>query len=130
MASQIDLYYATETSGGAHMKAGRMKPLAVTTENRMAAFPDLKTLAEYGYGKSMIGIWYGLFGPPRIPEAVLGRLSSELATLAQSEDYRSQLVKMGLDNAISSSEVMRLQIESEIPRWQQVARAAGVKQED
>jgi len=50
--------------------------------------------------------------------------------LAQSEDYRSQLVKMGLDNAISSSEVMRLQIESEIPRWQQVARAAGVKQED
>ena len=66
----------------------------------------------------------------KIPEAVLGRLSSELATLAQSEDYRSQLVKMGLDNAISSSEVMRLQIESEIPRWQQVARAAGVKQED
>ena len=43
MASQIDIYYATETSGGPHMKAGRMKPLAVTTENRMAAFPDLKT---------------------------------------------------------------------------------------
>jgi tripartite-type tricarboxylate transporter receptor subunit TctC len=130
MASQIDIYYATETSGGPHMKAGRMKPLAVTTENRMAAFPDLKTLSEYGYGKSTIGIWYGLFGPPRMPEAVLGRLSTELATLAQSEDYRSRLVKMGLDNAMSSPEIMRLQIESEIPRWQQIARAAGVKQED
>ena len=107
-----------------------MKPLAVTTENRMTAFPDLKTLSEYGYGKSTIGIWYGLFGPPRMPEAVLSRLSTELATLAQSEDYRSRLVKMGLDNAMSSPEIMRLQIESEIPRWQQIARAAGVKQED
>ena len=73
-----------------------MKPLAVTTENRMTAFPDFKTLSEYGYGKSTIGIWYGLFGPPRMPEAVLGRLSSELETSAQSEDYRSRLVKDGL----------------------------------
>ena len=67
MANQIDIYYATETSGGAHMKAGRMKPLVVTSENRMAAFPELKTLQEYGYSKSTIGIWYGLFGPPRNP---------------------------------------------------------------
>ena len=67
MANQIDIYYATETSGGAHMKAGRMKPLVVTSENRMAAFPELKTFQEYGYWKSTIGIWYGLFGPPQNP---------------------------------------------------------------
>jgi tripartite-type tricarboxylate transporter receptor subunit TctC len=130
MANQIDIYYATETSGGAHMKAGRMKPLVVTSENRMAAFPELKTLQEYGYSKSTIGIWYGLFGPPRIPEAILGRLSSELIKMSQGDDYRNRLVKMGLDNAMSTPEVMRLQIETEIPIWQQVARAAGVKQEE
>ena len=62
MASQIDIYYATETSGGAHMKAGRMKPLVVTTENRMAAFPDLKTLQSTDTGNRRSASGTGCLG--------------------------------------------------------------------
>jgi tripartite-type tricarboxylate transporter receptor subunit TctC len=130
MSGQIDLYYATETSGGAHIAAGRMKPLAVTGGQRIAAFPDVKTIVEFGLPKATIGIWYGLFGPPKIPESVLARLAAELKTMAATEDYRSRLTKLALQNTMSSPQELKEQIEREIPQWQGVARAAGIKQED
>jgi tripartite-type tricarboxylate transporter receptor subunit TctC len=130
MSGQIDLYYATETSGGGHIAAGRMKPLAVTGEQRIATFPDVKTIVEFGLPKATIGIWYGLFGPPKIPESVLSRLSAELRTMSNTDDYRGRLVKLALQNAMSTPQELKAQIEREIPQWQEVARAAGIKQQD
>ena len=130
MSGQIDLYYATETSAGAHIAAGRMKPLAVTGDQRIATFPELKTIVELGLPKASIGIWYGLFGPPKMPESVLGRLATELKTMSETEDYRDRLAKLALQNTMSSPQELKAQIEREIPQWQDVARAAGIKQED
>jgi tripartite-type tricarboxylate transporter receptor subunit TctC len=130
MSGQIDLYYATETSAGAHIAAGRMKPLAVTGDRRIATFPELKTIVELGLPKASIGIWYGLFGPPKMPESVLGRLATELKTMSETEDYRDRLAKLALQNTMSSPQELKAQIEREIPQWQEVARAAGIKQED
>lgn len=130
MSGQIDLYYATETSGGAHIAAGRMKPLAVTGEQRVATFPDVKTIVEFGLPKATIGIWYGLFGPPKMPDNVLARLASELKTMSETEDYRARLTKLALQNTMSSPQELKAQIEREIPQYQEVARAAGIKQED
>ncbi len=130
MSGQIDLYYATETSGGPHIAAGRMKALAVTGDVRLASLPDVKTVVEYGLPKIRIGIWYGLFAPPRMPEPVLTRLSSELTVMAQGEDYRARLAKLALHNAMSTPQEIKQQIEQEIPFWQALARAAGIKQED
>jgi tripartite-type tricarboxylate transporter receptor subunit TctC len=130
MSGQIDLYYATETSGGAHIAAGRMKPLAVTGEKRIAALPNVKTLAEYGLPNATIGIWYALFGPPKLPADVLSRLSAELKAMSQTQDYGERLAKLALDNAPSGPQEMKAQIEREIPLWQGVARSAGIKQED
>ena len=130
MSGQIDLYYATETSGGAHIAAGRMKPLAVTGERRVATFPDVKTIVEFGLPKATIGIWYGLFGPPKMPENVLARLAGELKALSETEDYRARLTKLALQNTMSSPQELKAQIEQEIPQYQEVARAAGIKQQD
>jgi tripartite-type tricarboxylate transporter receptor subunit TctC len=130
MSGQIDLYYATETSAGAHIAAGRMKPLAVTGEQRIATFPDVKTIVEFGLPQATIAIWYGLFGPPKMPENVLARLASELKALSETEDYRARLAKLALQNTMSSPQELKAQIEREIPQYQEVARAAGIKQED
>ena len=130
MSGQIDLYYATETSAGSHIAAGRMKPLAITGEQRLASLPDVKTIVEYGLPKAASGIWYGLFGPPRLPDDIVARLSAELNAMALTEDYRNRLAKLALDNSMSSPQAMKLQIEKEIPLWQIVARAAGIKPED
>jgi hypothetical protein len=53
---------------------------------RVAAFPDVKTIVEFGLPQATIGIWYGLFGPPKIPESVLSRLSAELRTMSNTSD--------------------------------------------
>jgi tripartite-type tricarboxylate transporter receptor subunit TctC len=130
MSGQIDLYYATETSGGAHIAAGRMKPLAITGDRRLAALPNVKTIVEYGLPKATIGIWYGLFGPPKLADDVLTRLAAELKAMSQAPDYSDRLAKLALENAPGTPQEMKTQIEREIPLWQAVARAAGIKQEE
>jgi tripartite-type tricarboxylate transporter receptor subunit TctC len=129
MSGQIDLYYATETSGGGHIAAGRMKPLAVTSDQRIATFPEVKTLVEFGLPKAKIGIWYGLFGPPKIPEGVLTLLSTELRKMSETDNYRNRLAKLALQNSMSTPQELKVQIEREIPQWREVARAAGIKQQ-
>jgi tripartite-type tricarboxylate transporter receptor subunit TctC len=130
MSGQIDIYYATETSGGSHIAAGRMKPLAVTGDKRLTKLPDVKTIVESGLPKATIGIWYGLFGPPKLPDDVLARLAAELKTMSQNQDYGNRLAQLALDNSLGAPQEMKSQIEREIPLWQGVARAAGIKQED
>ena len=130
MSGQIDLYYATETSALGHIKAGKMKPLAVTGEQRLASLPDVKSVTEYGLRRSTLSIWYGLFAPPKLPEDVLSRLAAELKIMSQSDDYGARLAQLALDNSLSTPQEMKSQIEKEIPLWQEVARSAGIKQED
>jgi tripartite-type tricarboxylate transporter receptor subunit TctC len=130
MSGQIDLYYATETSALGHIKSGKMKPLAVTGEQRLASLPDVKSMTEYGLSRSTLSIWYGLFAPPKLPEDVLARLAAELKIMSQSEDYRARLAQLALDNSLSTPQEMKSQIEKEVPLWQEVARSAGIKQED
>jgi tripartite-type tricarboxylate transporter receptor subunit TctC len=130
MSGHIDLYYATETSGGPHIAAGKMKPLAVTGEKRLANLPDVKTLGELGLPQAAIAIWYGLFGPSKLPGDVVARLSAELKTMSSSEDYEKRLMTLALENALSAPQEMASQINREIPLWQGVAAAAGIKPED
>jgi tripartite-type tricarboxylate transporter receptor subunit TctC len=130
MSGHIDLYYATETSGGPHIAAGKMKPLAVTGEKRLASLPDVKTLGELGLPQAAIAIWYGLFGPSKLPGDVVARLSAELKIMSSSEDYEKRLMTLALENALSTQQEMASQIKREIPLWQGVAAAAGIKPED
>ena len=85
---------------------------------------------EFGLPKARIGIWNGLFGPPKTPEGALTRLSAELRKMSETDDYRSRLAKLALQNSMSTPQELKSQIEREIPQWQAVARAAGIKQQN
>ena len=129
ISSQIDLYYGTETSAGPFIQEGKMKAIAGTTRDRLTLFPNIKTLPELGFTKSEIGIWYGLFGPPKLPAAIVERLMNSLSSMAQKDDYKTRMQQLALTSALSTPKVMAEQIASEMDKWRAVAKAAGIRAE-
>ena len=129
VSGNIDLYYGTETSAGPFIKEGKMKAVAGTGRERLTMFPDIKTLPELGFPKSVIGIWYGLFGPPKLPDGVMARLTAALKAMAGKEDYKTRLAQLSITNALSTPKEMHDQIVAEVGQWRSVAQAAGIKPE-
>lgn len=129
VSGNIDLYYGTETSAGPFIKEGKMKAVAGTGRERLTMFPDIKTLPELGFPKSVIGIWYGLFGPPKLPDGVMARLTAALKAMAGKEDYKTRLAQLSITNALSTPKEMHDQIVTEFGQWRSVAQAAGIKPE-
>ena len=129
VSSNIDLYYGTETSAGPFIKEGRMKAIAGTGRERLSLFPDVKTLPELGYPKSVIGIWYGLFGPPKLPSAIVDRLAAGLKAMTAKADYTTRLTQLSITSSLSTPKEMADQITAEVALWHGVARAAGMKAE-
>ena len=129
ISGQVDLFFGTETSAGPFIKEGKMKAVAGTLSTRLSQFPEVKTLPELGITKSEIGIWYGLFGPPKLPAAIVERITAALEGMTRGEDYKTRMQQLALTSALSKPSEMAAQIASEVDKWRDVAIAAGLKPE-
>lgn len=129
ISGQVDLFFGTETSAGPFIQDGKMKAIAGTTRDRLSLFPEVKTLRELGFAKSEIGIWYGLFGPPKLGAPILERLTASLNSMAQKPDYKTRMQQLSLTSALSTPGELADQIVSEVEKWREVAKAAGIKAE-
>lgn len=129
ISGQVDLFFGTETSAGPFIKEGKMKAVAGTLSTRLSQFPDVKTLSELGIMKSEIGIWYGLFGPPKLPAPIVDKITSSLEGMTRKQDYKTRMEQLALTNALSTPKEMSAQIAAEFDKWRDVAKAAGLKPE-
>lgn len=129
ISGQVDLFFGTETSAGPFIKEGKMKAVAGTLSTRLSQFPEVKTLPELGITKSEIGIWYGLFGPPKLPRAIVDRISAALHGMTAKDDYKTRMQQLALTSALSKPAEMARQIEVEFDKWREVAKTAGLKPE-
>ncbi len=129
ISSQVDLFFGTETSAGPFIKEGKMKAVAGTLSTRLSQFPDVKTLPELGITKSEIGIWYGLFGPPKLPAAIVDKITASLDSMTRKDDYKARMQQLSLTSALSTPREMADQIAAEVNKWRDVAKAAGLKPE-
>lgn len=127
ISGQIDLYYGTETSAAPFIKEGKMKAIAGTLSGRLSQFPEIKTLSEVGIKNSDIGIWYGLFGPPNLPSAIVEQLNSSLKAMSLQHDYSTRLGQLAITNSLSTPKELTDQIKSEVDKWREVAKVAGIK---
>lgn len=80
-----------------HVKAGRLKPVAVTTAKRSTLLPELPTVAESGLPGFDVSSWYGVFGPGRTPADIVSRLSAELRGGMMQDDIRAKLAAVGAE---------------------------------
>lgn len=127
IAGQISLVFATPQTGLPQVKAGRVRALAVTTRERIAAEPGIPTLAEAGVPGYEVNNWHALIGPKGLPRAVVERMNSEVTKIINVKDMADRLRGDGVSPAGGSPEALHEQISREIAMWRGVVKAAGIK---
>jgi len=115
------------SSNAAQIKAGRLRPLAVSGSHRSPQYPDLPTIGEFypGFENS---IWLGLFGPAGMPEAVLAKLRAELKRVLESPDVKQKMnAAGGLDPYFASPEEFAALIQRDYEKYAKVVKDIGLK---
>jgi tripartite-type tricarboxylate transporter receptor subunit TctC len=127
ISGQTDLQFASVSSAIPMIKSGRLRGLGVTSPTRVAAIPDVPTIAEAGLPGYAAVAWYGIVGPAGIPAPISNVLSkAALDTLAQP-DVKNRLAASGVEVNTGGPEEFRKLIEAEIPKWAAVVKASGAK---
>jgi tripartite-type tricarboxylate transporter receptor subunit TctC len=127
IAGTTQLIFGSVATALQHVKSGRLRALAVTTPRRIAAAPDVPTVAEAGYPSYEVTNWHGLVGPKGLPKDIVGRLNLEVNESLKSDDVKKILASDGLEPAGGSPEQLAAIIQSEIGRWSEVVKRAGVR---
>ncbi len=115
------------SSNAPQIKAGRLRPLAVSGAKRSAQYPELPTIGEFypGFENS---IWLGLFGPANIPEAILNRLRTELRRVLESPDVKEKLnAAGGLDPYVATPEEFAALIRRDYAKYAKAVKDIGIK---
>ena len=115
------------SSNAPQIKAGRLRPLAVSGAHRSAQYPELPTISEFypGFENS---IWLGLFGPANIPEPVMSRLRSEIKKVLESSDVKQKMnAAGGLDPYITTPDEFTALIKRDYEKYAKVVKEIGIK---
>jgi tripartite-type tricarboxylate transporter receptor subunit TctC len=108
-----------------HIKAGRLRALAVTTARRANALPEVPTLAEAGVPDYEATIWIGLFAPAATPPELVARLNAELERVLASAEARASIAATGVEVAPSGSAAFSALVRAEHEKWGKVVRETG-----
>jgi tripartite-type tricarboxylate transporter receptor subunit TctC len=127
IGGQVQLVFGAVPVTLPHVKAGRLRALAVTTNKRIAAAPDLPTVEEVGYPGYEVTNWHGLVGPKGIPREIVERLNREIGEIVRGEEMKKNLTAEGLEPAGGTPERFAQILKSEMARWAKVVQQAGIK---
>ncbi|MGE0424532.1 MAG: Bug family tripartite tricarboxylate transporter substrate binding protein [Reyranellaceae bacterium] len=129
MAGQIDLYFGGVPTALPHARSGKLRGLAVTSLARLAGAPDIPTLHESGLSGFDAGIWYGVFGPSRLPAPVLTKLRAAFATAMADADVKRYFVDNAVDELPTTPDRFAQFAAEDFAKWQALARRANLSAE-
>ena len=129
IGGQTDLFCTSTATALSHVKAGRLRALAVTTSVRLAAEPNVPTLAESGVKGYDVPIWHGLIAPKGMPKVAVERMNAEVNKLLKVKETGEQLQADGVSPKGGTPEAFGNQIRKEIDLWKKTVAATGVKAE-
>jgi tripartite-type tricarboxylate transporter receptor subunit TctC len=129
LGGEVSMMFANVADIGSQIKSGKVKALAVTAKKRATTLPEVPTMEEAGLPGFVITSWFGLLAPAGTPSAVIDRLNAETVKVLGRADVQATLALQGLEVAPSTPEQFAAHIKSEIARFTQIAKAAGIKAE-
>ncbi len=129
MAGQVDVYFASTASALPNVKAGRLRAIGVTTPDRIAALPDVPTVAESGAPGYEATMWYGLIGPKDLPVDIVERLNTAVNKILLPTEAKEKMEVEGAQPAGGTPAVFGKTIADEIALWAQVVGDLGIKPE-
>jgi len=127
LAGDVDMMFGATVAVTPHIKSGRVRVLAASTPKRIPAFPDVPTLAELGYPGVVVSNWAGIVTPAGTPKEIIDRLGTEIRKILAMPDVLERLERLGVEASPASAEEFGALIRSELKRWNQLVRDAGIK---
>lgn len=126
LGGQVTMSFDTVTPVLSHIKAGKLRALAVTTAKRSAALPEVPTLAEAGLAGFDIGTWFGVLAPAGTPADVASRLSSEMVKVIRSPEFGAKMAEIGAEPVGNTPAQMAAQIRNDTERFARLVKQANV----
>ncbi len=129
MGGAIPLVYTAVAGAQGHVKAGKLKAIAVSSARRTNALPDVPTFIESGVPDFVADSWVGLLAPARTPAPVMARLNSELNAVLNDPAVRERLATLGIEATPGGAEQFRDQLQNDLAAYGPIVKAAGIKLE-
>jgi tripartite-type tricarboxylate transporter receptor subunit TctC len=129
LGGQVPIMFGNIPVAVPHVKTGKLRALANTSDRRSPLAPEVPTVIESGFAGFSIATWYGLMGPVALPPALVKRIQGDVAKVVNQPDVRERLIGMGVDIIANSPEEFGAFLRSEIARYTKVIKEAGIKAE-
>ena len=127
IAGQVDLMFDGLGSSAQHIKSGKIKALAVASEKRVPAFPNLPTATEAGVPGYVVSTWYGLWGPRDMPKDVADKMIAEVTKALNTPELKDIWLNNGSETPSLTGEAFGKFVSADIKRWAVVVKASGTK---
>jgi len=126
MGGQIPMYFANMASGLPHVKAGKLRALAITGSKRSPALPDVPTIAETGLAGYEVYEWNAIFAPAGTPAPVIAKISDAVQKAMQAPQFKERLALLGGEAAGYSPEEAARFVQDQATLWGKVVREAHI----
>ena len=127
IAGEVQLYFATISTSLPHIRAGKLRALAVTTKKRLSTVPEYPTIAEAGVPGYEHSSWVGILAPAGTPPAVVAKLNAEIVKIVRLPQVRDYFLRDGLEPEGDSPKEFETDIRNEVAKWKRVVKAAGIQ---
>ncbi len=126
IAGQVSLTIASAVPLAPHVRAGKLRGLAVTSPGRSPSFPDLPAIAETVPGYEVVN-WFGILAPANTPRTIVDRINAALNASLGSPQLKQSLGAQGADAAGGTSEAFAAMIKADFPKWGKIVKASGAR---
>lgn len=129
VGGQVEMMMAGLPAALGHIKANRLRALAVSGTRRAPALPDLPTIAEAGVPGYEYTTWYGMLVPAATPKTIIAKLNQGTVKVLGNADLRDKLAQQGVEAESSAPEQFGARVKLEVARWGKIIKAAGIRAE-
>lgn len=127
VAGQVPMIFPTLPVALPFIKAGKLRPIAVSSAGRSSLLPNVPTVAESGgLPEFEVSVWVGIFAPAGTPKEIVSRLNTEIVKIVRIPNIRERLAGLGAEPVGDTSEHFSAYIKTELAKWSKVAKAAGI----
>ena len=123
----VHFMFATIPSAIQHVRAGKLRAVAVTSLKRSAGMPEVPTIAESGFPGFDASSWFGLVGPAGLPREVAAKIAADIARVLKQPEMRERFIAQGADPVGSTPEQFGEQMRVETAKWARLVKASGAR---
>ena len=127
IAGQVQVMFDNTPNVLPHVKAGKLKAIAVSSKKRSSLAPEVPTVDESGVPGYDVTVWFGILAPAGTPKEIIARLNAEMVKIMRTPEVTARFSNAGVDVVASSPEHFSEFLKSEVARWAKVVQDAGIK---